>query len=299
MGALALACLLGSTRARAQDLEPKAYSASPVGASFLVLGLSRSTGSILTDPTLPLKDVNAKLNGIPVAVGYTFGVFGKLALVTLAVPYAWGDVSGLVFEQARSVSRSGLTDARAKFSINLLGNPAAGLREFVKTPRTTIVGTSLTVTPPSGQYDGTKLINLGTNRWGFKPEVGVSVPRGPWDFDAYVGVWLFTDNQDFFPGGETRSQDRVVALQGHASYSFKPRLWAAIDATWYEGGGASVDGGAPAGAMNNSRLGATVSFPMGRRQSFKVAYSSGVSARTGTNFRTLSIGYQFLHFGKL
>lgn len=299
MGALALACLLGSTRARAQDLEPKAYSASPVGASFLVLGLSRSTGSILTDPTLPLKDVNAKLNGIPVAVGYTFGVFGKLALVTLAVPYAWGDVSGLVFEQARSVSRSGLTDARAKFSINLLGNPAAGLREFVKTPRTTIVGTSLTVTPPSGQYDGTKLINLGTNRWGFKPEVGVSVPRGPWDFDAYVGVWLFTDNQDFFPGGETRSQDRVVALQGHASYSFKPRLWAAIDATWYEGGGASVDGGAPAGAMNNSRLGATVSFPMGRRQSLKVAYSSGVSARTGTNFRTLSIGYQFLHFGKL
>jgi hypothetical protein len=297
--ALSLACVLRSTRARAQDLEPKAYSASPVGASFLVLGLSRSTGSILTDPTLPLKDVNAKLNGIPVAVGYTFGVFGKLALVTLAVPYAWGDVSGLVFEQARSVSRSGLTDARAKFSINLLGNPAAGLREFVKTPRTTIVGTSLTVTPPSGQYDGTKLINLGTNRWGFKPEVGVSVPRGPWDFDAYVGVWLFTDNQDFFPGGETRSQDRVVALQGHASYSFKPRLWAAIDATWYEGGGASVDGGAPAGAMNNSRLGATVSFPMGRRQSLKVAYSSGVSARTGTNFRTLSIGYQFLHFGKL
>ena len=139
MVALSLACVFaGSGEARAQDLEPKAYSASPVGASFLVLGLSRSTGSILTDPTLPLKDVDAKLNGIPVAAGYTFGVFGKLALVTLAVPYAWGDVSGTVFEEARSVSRSGLTDARAKFSINLLGNPAVGLREFVKTPRKTM-----------------------------------------------------------------------------------------------------------------------------------------------------------------
>jgi hypothetical protein len=300
MMALALSCVLaGASEARAQDLEPKAYSASPVGASFLVLGLSRSTGSILTDPTLPLKDVDAKLNGIPVAAGYTFGLFGKLALVTLAVPYAWGDVSGLVFEEARSVSRSGLTDARAKFSVNLVGNRAMGAREFVKTPRKTIVGTSLTVTPPTGQYDGTKLINLGTNRWGFKPEVGVSVPKGPWDFDAYLGAWFFTDNPDFFPGGHVRSQNRVVALQGHASYTFKPRLWAAIDATWYEGGGASVDGGEPSGAMNNSRLGATVSFPMGRYQSLKFAYSSGVAVRTGTNFRTLSVGYQFLRFSRM
>ena len=298
--ALTSVCVLAGTgEARAQDLEPKAYSASPVGASFLVLGLSRSSGSILTDPTLPLKDVDAKINGVPVAAGYTFGLLGKLALVTVAVPYAWGDVSGLVFEEARSITRSGLTDARAKFSVNLVGNPAMGLRGFVKAPRKTIVGTSLTVTPPTGQYDGAKLINLGTNRWAFKPEIGIAVPKGPWDFDAYLGAWFFTDNDDFFPGGRTRSQDRVVALQGHASYTFKPRLGAAIDATWYEGGGASTDGGEPSGAMNNSRLGATVSFPMGRYQSLKVAYSSGVAVRTGTDFRTISVGWQFLRFTKM
>ena len=103
------------------------------------------------------------------------------------------------------------------------------------------------MTAPTGQYDGKKLINLGTNRWGFKPEVGVAVPKGRWDFDAYLGVWLFTDNDDFYPGGRRRSQDQVVALQGHASYTFRPRLWAAVDATWYQGGGATVDGGEPAG----------------------------------------------------
>jgi hypothetical protein len=87
--ALALACVPAATgEAGAQDLEPKAYSASPVGASFLVVGLSRSSGSVLTDPTLPLKDVDAKINGVPVAVGYTFSLLGKLALVTVAVPYA-------------------------------------------------------------------------------------------------------------------------------------------------------------------------------------------------------------------
>jgi hypothetical protein len=127
----------------------------------------------------------------------------------------------------------------------------------------------------------------------------VSVPKGPWDFDAYLGVWLFSDNDDFFPGGRTRSQRRVVALQGHASYTFRPRLWAAIDATWYEGGGATIDNGEPSGAMNNSRLGATVSFPMSRQQSLKVAYSSGVAVRSGSNFRTLSVGWQWLRFTRM
>ena len=154
------------------------------------------------------------------------------------------------------------------------------------------------MTTPTGQYDGTKLINLGTNRWGFKPEVGIAVPKGPWDFDAYLGVWLFTSNDDFYTGGRTRSQDRVMALQGHASYTFRPRLWAAFDATWYQGGGARVDDGETSAAMNNSRLGATVSLPMGRRQSLKVAYSSGVIARTGTNFRTLAAAWQWMWFTK-
>lgn len=293
----AVVCLLTiAEAAHAQDLEPKAYSASPVGAAFLVLGLARSTGSVLTDPTLPLSDVEAKINGAPLAAGYTFGMFGKLALVTAAVPYTWGDVSGVVGEEARSVTRSGFADARARLSVNLVGNPAMGLQDFARAPRKTIVGTSLTVTAPSGEYDGTKLINLGTNRWGFKPEVGVAMPKGPWDVDAYLGVWVFTSNPDFYPGGRTRSQSRVVALQGHASYTFRPRLWAAVDATWYEGGGATLDGGETSASFNNSRLGATVSFPMGRQQSLKFAYSSGVLVRTGTNFRTLSVGYQWLRF---
>ena len=292
-----IACVLAITRAAsAQDLEPKAYSSSPVGAAFLVIGLARSSGSVLTDPTLPVTDIDAKINGMLPAAGYTFGLFGRLALITAALPYSWGEVSGLVGEEARTVTRSGFTDARAKLSINLVGNPAMTLREFSKAPRKTIVGTSLTVTMPTGEYDGTKLINLGTNRWGFKPEVGVAVPKGRWDFDAYFGVWLFTDNGDFYPGGRTRSQERVVALQGHVSYTFRPRLWAAVDATWYQGGGASVDAGQPSEALNNSRLGATVSFPMGRQQSLKVAYSSGVAVRTGANFRTFSVGWQFLRF---
>ena len=229
-----------------------------------------------------------------VGVGTTFSLGGKLAQVSGAVPYAWGELSGLVGEDARSITRSGLADSRVRLAVNLRGNPALPLREFAKTPRRTILGASVTAVAPSGQYDRTKLINLGTNRWGFKPEVGMAIPRGPWDLDAYLGVWLFTPNTDFYPGGLRRTQDAVVALQGHVSYTFKPRLWLAVDSTWYSGGSAQVDGGEPVGAVSNSRLGATLSIPAGRRQSLKIAYSAGVAVRTGTDFRTLAVGWQWL-----
>jgi hypothetical protein len=297
---VALAALAGTLGtaviATAQDLEPKAYTASPVGAAFVVAGFARSTGSVVFDPTLPFTDVEAKVNSTVMAAGYAFSLGGKLALVTASQPYSWGDVTGKVGEQAAAISRSGLNDFRVKLSVNLLGNPALKIREFVKAPRRTIVGTSLVVVAPAGQYYGTKLINLGTNRWSFKPEIGVSVPKGRWDIDAYLGVWLFTSNSNFYPGGLQRSQDPVTAIQGHVSYTFKPRLWAAFDATWYHGGSTTVERGSPSVGMNNARMGATLSIPAGRQQSFKLAYSSGVLVRSGTNFRSLSVGWQWLWF---
>jgi hypothetical protein len=288
--------LFAATAASAQDMEPKAYSASPVGTTFLVLAASRNTGSVVFDPTLPIRDVDARIGGVAVGVGTTFNLFGKLALASGVLPFAWGEMTGTVGEDARRITREGLADSRFKLSINLRGNDAMRIREFVKAPPRVIVGSSVMVVAPSGEYDRTKLINLGAHRWGFKPEVGVSVPRGPWDIDAYAGVWLFSANDDFYPGGLSRQQDPVVALQGHVSYTFKPRLWLAVDATWYSGGGTQVEGGEPAGAVSNSRLGTTLSLPVGQRQSFKISYSAGVVVRTGTDFRTVAVGWQWLWF---
>ncbi len=282
----------------AQELEPKAYSASPVGATFLVTSVARSAGSIVFDPSIPITDVDARINAAFFGVGTTFGLVGKLALVSVAIPYAWGEVSGRVFEEARTVTRSGVADTRVRFSVNLRGNDAMHLGEFVKAPRKAIVGTSVTLLVPTGEYDRTKLINLGNHRWGFKPEVGLAVPIGRWDIDAYTGVWLFTANDDFFPGSKERTQDPILAIQGHVSYTFKPRLWLAVDSTWYSGGKSRVDGGEPTAAVANSRLGATLSIPASRRQSLKIAYSNGVSVRTGTDFSTIAVGWQFLQFRK-
>ena len=278
----------------AQDLEPRAYSASPVGANFLVGSYSWSGGSVLFDPTLPIANVHADVQGFVVGAGHSFNLFGDLALVTAAIPYALAHVTGDVQEQAAEVDRSGLADARFKLSVNLRGNPAMTPAEFAAAPRRTIVGASISLSAPVGQYYETKLVNLGTHRWALKPEIGISHPEGAWTFDGYVGGWFFTDNQNFYPGDSMRTQDPVFALQAHVSYAFKPRLWGAFDATWYHGGSARVDDGPPSSAESNSRIGLTLSLPVGSRYSLKVAGTSGVVARTGTNFTTFAVAWQAL-----
>jgi hypothetical protein len=278
--------------ARAQDMEPKAYSASPVGANFLVTSYSWSSGNVVSDPTLPISNVHADVQGLAIGAGHTFNLFGDLSLFSVAVPIAWADVTGQVFEQSGEVKRSGLADMRLKLSVNLRGNPAMTPAEFAKAPRHIIVGASLAVTGPPGQYDGTKLVNLGTNRWAFKPEVGLSVPAGRWDFDGYLGAWLFTDNADFFPGGQLRTQNRQVAIQAHASYTVRRGLWIAADSTWYYGGASRVNDGDLSIPLNNTRVGITASVPFRGRYSVKVAYSNGVIVRTGTNFSTVAVAWQ-------
>jgi hypothetical protein len=275
-------------------MEPKAYSPSPVGANFFVVSATRSTGGVLLDPTLPLTDVDATVDAYVVAIGHTFGLFGDLALVTAALPYATADFTGKLNQQAAATGRSGLADAQFKLSVNLVGNAAMTAREFARVRRRTIVGASLTARAPTGQYYDSKLINIGNHRWAFKPEVGLSIPVRRFDFDVYAAAWLFTPNGDFYPGGLERTQDPVMSLQAHVSYTLRPRLWVGLDGTWYSGGASRVGDGDPMSGMNNSRAGITVSVPIGARYSLKAAYASGVSVRTGTDFTTVAVAFQAL-----
>jgi hypothetical protein len=290
-GALASASLTG-----AQELEPRAYSASPVGVNFLVAAFGRSTGDVVTDLTLPISDVSAHINAATVGYARTFGLFGRQATASAALPYAWGDAEGNVFEERRRITRSGLTDLKAKLAVNLYGSPALSPQEFATQSRGVIVGASFAISAPTGQYDQTKLINLGTNRWAFKPEVGVSVPWRKFDLDLYAGAVFFTENPNYFPGTATRRQDPIETVQLHVDYNFRPGLWLAIDSTWYGGGAARVNDGPPGTRLSNSRIGGTLSIPVGRHQSVKLNYSTGASVRAGANFDTFAAAWQILWF---
>jgi hypothetical protein len=242
-----------------------------------------------------LSDVQAELNAGILGYVRTFALFGRSASAGLALPYVQGDVAGNVGEERREVWRSGLGDSRLRLSVNLLGGPALTPAEFAKRVPQWTLGTSLTIVPPTGQYMPDKLVNIGSNRWSFKPEVGVSFPMGRWYLEGYAGVWMFTDNDDFF-GGSLREQDPLKTFQAHVAYMFRPRLWLAFDANYYRGGRSTVDGTRGAEIFANSRVGLTLSIPASTRQSWKFTWSEGATTRLGGEFRTIGVAWQYLWF---
>jgi hypothetical protein len=289
----AAALLAAGSTVSAQQLEPRAYSPNPTGANFVIAAYGRSQGNVVLDPSLPIRNVRSAINLPTIGYGRTFGLFGRSASAAVVVPYVWGHVSGEVAEQARRVTRSGLSDSGVRLAVNLVGGPALPPREFARRPLTTSLGVSLAVLAPTGQYASSKLINLGSNRWGFKPELGLSRPLGRWSFEAYGGFWLYTDN-DAFLGNVRREQDPILSLQAHVVYSFKTRLWLAGDATFYAGGRTTQAGEPKADELRNSRLGLTLALPVSRHHSAKASWTTGFTTRAGGNFRTLSVAWQYL-----
>jgi hypothetical protein len=145
---------------------------------------------------------------------------------------------------------------------------------------------------PWSQYDSNRLVNIGTNRWSFKPEVGVSKAIGQWTLEATAAVTLYTDNEDY-QNGNTRSQDPLYALQGHAIYGFRSGIWASLDATYFAGGRTTVNGERNSDLQQNWRAGATLAVPVNARNSVKLYASSGISARTGNSYDLVGIAWQY------
>lgn len=272
-------------------MEPLSYTNAPIGLNFVIMGYTHQWGSALVDPSLPVHNVQAKVDAASLAYSHVIDFWGQSGTLALVVPYAWLTASGDVFDQASSVGRTGLSDLTMRLSINLYGAPALALPAFADFHQDTIVGVTLAITAPSGQYDPTKLINIGSNRWSFKPELGLSKALGPWTFEAAVGATFFTRNDEFF-GNAVRQQKPLFSIQGHAIYNFNPRLWAALDGTYYTGGRTRLNGRVDNDLESNSRWGATLAYTLDRHNSLKVYFSSGVSARTGTDFKIIGLGWQ-------
>jgi hypothetical protein len=286
-------------KSQAQDLDPRAYVWIPVNVTVAVGGIGYSAGGILTDATVPVEDLQAKILSPSLGVVHTFSLLGRTAQVSAAIPYAWGDASATIAGVPQSTSRSGFGDMRLRFSWLLIGAPAAGIGEIAKAPRKTILGASLSITTPTGQYYPDKLINLGTSRWAFKPELAISQPLGKrWLLDFYSGLWLFTKNDSYYPGTSVRTQDPLGSFQGHISYNIQPIMWVALDLTFYTGGRSSIDGVEKDDRQSNSRIGATMVIPVGRLNSLKIAFSTGAVIRSGADFTTVSFGWQSTFLGK-
>jgi hypothetical protein len=284
--------MLAASATSAQELEPRVYLASPVGSNVVVVAAARSTGDVILDPTIPIENVRARVGAIVFGYYKTFGLFGRTASLGGTAPILRAGAQGELDGVEGRVSRFGQGDLATRLTVNLLGFPAMDTETFVKRGRQPGLGASVVVNLPAGQYLSGKVVNLGTNRWSYKPELGLTLPFGDrWLFDSYVGVWLFTDNDDYLGG--TRAQAPLVSTQVHMSYNLSRRAWAALNATFYSGGRTTVNGIRQVERQNNVRIGGTLALPLANRQSLRVAVSKGARVRLGSDFTTISASWTY------
>jgi hypothetical protein len=287
-----IAVFLAVFAAEAQELEPRAYANLPIGLNFVIGAYGYSQGGLSTDPSLPIEDAHLKIH--TAAFGYArsvnlWGCSGKLDVIA---PYSHLYGSALVSGQPKERDITGLNDPRVRLSINFYGAPALAMPEFAKTKQDFVVGASVQVTVPVGQYDPSKAINLGSNRWAIKPDFGFSKSFRPVTLDLTVGATFYQDNDDFF-GGQKLEQDPLYSMQLNLSYDFGRGIWAALGGTYYRGGRTTLDGVRKDDALSNSRGGLTVAVPASRKWSVKFNVSTGINARTGTSFDTIGVAGQF------
>jgi hypothetical protein len=280
----------------AQELSPRSYWPAPVGTRVATVGYSHNSGDIVPDRSLLITGVDSTFNSMHIGYRHTMNLWDRTANLTVEVPYTNGSTVGSRDgEPIQEQEYSGLGDLAATLSVNILGAPAMTRQEFRKIRRNlpNILGTSLKVVAPTGQYDSDQLINVGANRWAMKAEVGYITALHPkWLFEMSLGAWFFEDNDDL--QGETKEQNPVVVVQGHLIHRFRPGFWASFDVNYYEGGRTTIDGRQLNNVQRDSKIGATLVFPFASIHALKLGYSNGSMTDSNKEFNTLLISYQRL-----
>ena len=287
-----IALLFVAAQAHAGEIEPRAYVNTPVGINFLLTGYSYSDGGLSTESSSPIEDAQLKIQYGVLAYARSLDVWGKSGKIDVIMPYSHLSGSASVAGESRERNISGLNDPRFRFSVNLYGAPALSLKDFPSYQQDLIIGASIQVSAPLGQYDKDKLVNLGNNRWFVKPDIGISKAWGALVMELSTGVFIYSENDDFF-GGKTLEQDPVSTTQIHVTYNFGHGVWAALSYTYDYGGRTRVDGERNDDLLKNSRLGATLALPVNRNNSIKLFANTGVHTSIGNDYDMAGIFWQY------
>jgi hypothetical protein len=159
----------------------------------------------------------------------------------------------------------------------------------------TVVGAAVALIAPLGEYHQHFLINLGQNRWVFRPQVGFVHTRGRWSYEVTGSAFFFTDNDEFF-GGVTREQDPLYSVQGHIIHEFPKRgYWTSLS-VGYGGSGQSIIDANRIDDEKSLRLSAlSFGMPLGDKQGLKFAYvRSRTNTLKGSDTDSLAIGWSLI-----
>jgi len=292
---LILTCFSSVPVTLGQELTPRAYWPTPEGTKVAVIGYAHSSGDTLFDRSIPLYGVESDLDSTVLAYLQSFSLAGRSANITLELPYSDGETDGFIETIPASGKYSGFSDIGVTLSFNLVGAPSMTPQEFqaLRADPHPILGASIKVVAPTGDYNPDRLLNVGANRWAVKPELGYMLPLAPkWLLELEAGVWLFGDDDDFVAG--KKEQDPIYAFEAHLVRRFKPGFWASLDANYYTGGRQTIGGDRLRDVQRNGRIGATLVVPFAGRHAIKIGYATGSVTNYGTDFDQFFLSYQVL-----
>jgi hypothetical protein len=276
----------------AQELEPRRYVNLPVDQNFLALTYSFTQGDVNFSPSVPLTDAFLSIDAPALAYLRTFGMAGKSASFDILQPYVCLD--GHALSDGERVARNvcGLGDVRARLRYNFFGAPSIKLGEFGKKPRRIVAGVSVQLSIPVGQYDDTRLINIGTNRWEIRTEAGTTIPWQKWSVEFAAGVRLFMDNEEFLQTS-TLAQDPLYNLQGHVHYDISRRQSLSFSSNYFFGGKTFIDGAPAAINQENARLGLSWSYALNANHIVKLIANTGVVTRIGNDSDQYTVAWSY------
>jgi hypothetical protein len=291
---LLTAALLGllAVPAVAQELSPRAYWPTPKGTQLLFFGYAYSWGDVVTDPSLPVAGVDSRISTGVIGYARTLSLWGRTSNFLVEVPYTWGSTDGSYLGLPATRDLSGLGDISLTLSANLLGAPSMTPAEFQELRRNPhpIFAASLKLLVPTGDYDEDKLINVGTNRWAAKAELGYAHPfSSRWLLEFELGAWYIWDNDEFL--GTTREQEPIFAFETHLVRRIKPGFWVSLDFNHYGGGRTTVGGELRADLQRNTRFGASFAYPFAKRHIIKAGYSTGIATEAGGDYDMILLTY--------
>jgi hypothetical protein len=291
---LVLLLLLSITKVYSQAVptEPRSYLNVPKGTQSLGVYYSYANANF---PSLQnshfLNEKGIHNNIIFTRFASFFSLGGKTAGVNVMLPYTF--VDGDIPKLGLKGSNAGFGDISVTIGANIIGAPSLALPEFMKYKKKTILSWTLQVTGPTGKYDTTTILNIGTNHWIFKPELGLSQAFGKgfiWDF--YPSV-MFTTPNNKVKKARQETIKPILGLDTHISYNFTPAFWLSADFYSAFGGQSYLDDVAQDDSQNTIKVGATVKDMIKRRHLLGLAFMKTVYQNKGADVFAITFSYMY------
>jgi hypothetical protein len=278
-----------------QELEPRNLTNLPVGINAFAGGYVYSSGNILLDPAIPIEDLKSNLHTFVFGYLRTINLFGLSSKIDIVIPLAFGDWDYAFDEETVHRKIDGFGDPRIRISINLYGAPAIDKASLKDYRMKTIVGLMFQVITPFGQYEPSELINLGSNRWNFRTNIGVAHALGEWILEVYLGAFIFTDNSKFLNDSNLK-QKPLLTAKTHIIRSFSNWGWIALNIGYGLGGRTEINSVELDTRISTFRFGLTFSYSIDKQSSLKLTIVSGKRIEKGPDFDAIGLAYQFLWF---